>query len=140
MKKFRIVLACLIISLASAAVFAYDGTVETCRELGTTSYSEFIESFDDDCVETTRAFLNNTYDGELDRIFLVDSEKVDDEDSELLDDLENYLENEMEATVNTIYQTLVVRTNNRKTYDGWVVYSQFTKKNGWVHYMVYFAY
>lgn len=140
MRRVKFFLASLVILfVAVSASFAYDGTVELCRTLGTVSYDEFIESFDDDCEETTAQFLGTNYGSNYRKLFLINSENIDNEDRELLSDLEVYLTDKFDAPEYDVFQTLVIRTNTEESVDGWVIYSQWADGD-WAHYMVYFAY
>ncbi len=137
--KKSLVLAVLLAAVTFAAS-AYDGTIDTCLDLGSFSRSEFMneagtESFDSDMYSLLAEYLANDG-GSIERFFAIDADSLDAEDSDLLDATESYLKRNARVKNGSTFLTIVVRGQTDAGADGWCIVSNFAKDC--VHVLYYF--
>ena len=134
--KKLLALAVLIAAVTFTAA-AYDGRVTGCTEIGSMSRKDFqkmvgTDSFD---AEIYNALVEGVSGSgcSVERFFLIDSSRIDDEDSEFLDDLEAYLRQNYRVKNGSTFGIMVLRGDT----DGWYVVSNFSNKDC-VHVVYYF--
>ncbi|MCR4954499.1 MAG: hypothetical protein K6A43_10555 [Treponema sp.] len=130
------------LALASVFVFgafAYDGTVFSCEILDAYTSTDFDKIIGSDAFE--QALLENLeddVDGEVDKFFSITMDNIDEEDMDVIDGVEQYIDDNYTYSNGSTLATGILRNKNRDGADGWYVVSNYTKRNGWSHYMFYF--
>ncbi|MCR4735566.1 MAG: hypothetical protein K5829_11235 [Treponema sp.] len=134
-KKLCLVLGILAVCAFSA--FAYDGTVLGCDYIDNCSAQEFVELFEsDESEELVYNALDSHTDGTIDKFFRITSENIDDEDSDVINNLEGYINNKYDVAEGCVFLTGILRNKTRADADGWYLASYYD--GGWTHYMFYF--
>ncbi len=129
----RVVIFAFLLLAAAFVVRAYDGTVASCEEIGSFSRSEFTnelmtDSFDQEIRNTLEEAVRGKG-GSLERFFVIDSDSMDEEDAQFLDDVEAYLRENKNIKNGSTYGMMVVRGSTDRGSDGWFVVSNFSKKD-----------
>ncbi len=129
----RVVVFAFLLVAATLVVRAYDGTVASCEEIGSFSRSEFTndlmtDSFDQEIRNTLEEAVRGNG-GRLERFFIIDSNSMDEEDAQFLDDVEAYLRENKKVKNGSTYGMMVIRGTTETGSDGWFVVSNFSKKD-----------
>lgn len=137
MKKLVAVLAGLLIA---AMAFAYDGTLVGGAD-GTFSRADWKEAVSDPSVG--RDVLDQSF-SEYDNVtvnkyFQVTDDNADEEDLQVISDLEEYITSEYGLKNKTGYSHLIFRSVSDNSVDGWLIFSHYSKSNGFLHYVYYFS-
>lgn len=131
-----------VLALACAFVFgafAYDGTVFSCEILDAYTSTDFDKIIGSDAFEEALyENLAEDVDGTVDKFFAITPENVDDEDMDVINGVEQYIDDNYTYSNGSTLATGIIRNKTNTGADGWYVVSNFTKRNGWSHYMFYF--
>lgn len=142
MKKSRFAIAFMVITLvAVTSAFAYDKNF-TGKLLGNLTEKEFDKACGD--VDSTREVAESM--GSVNKFFLIQPSKLDEEDSNLLGDIEKFAEDTYDVNEQDAFVHVVIRSSDKYSTDGWIVYSHFSpddyvedeNDSGWEHYIYYF--
>lgn len=136
-KKIFVILAAL--SIFTFGAFAYDGTVFSCEILEAYSSTRFDEIIGSD--EFEQALYEEVAadaDGTVDKFFAITQDSIDEEDMDVIEGVEDYIDRKFDYSNGATIATGIVRNKNSDGEDGWYVVSNYTNRNGWSHYMFYF--
>lgn len=138
--KKSIILAALLATV-TFAVSAYDGSVDTCLDLGTISRSDFQSEAETDAFyQDMYALLEehlNAQGGSVERFFRITPQNLDSEDADLLSATESYLKSNFRIKNGSSFYTIIVRGATDEGADGWAIASNFASNKG-LHYIFYF--
>ncbi len=137
---FKKLLSALVLaSVFVFGAFAYDGTVFSCEILDAYTSTDFDKIIGSDTFEQALyENLEDDVDGEVDKFFSITMDNIDEEDMDVIDGVEQYIDDNYTYSNGSTLATGILRNKNRDGADGWYVVSNFTKRNGWRHYMFYF--
>ena len=136
-KKFFAIFAAL--AIFSFGAFAYDGTVFSCEILdaySSTNFDRIIGS--DEFEQALYEGICDDVDGVVDKFFAITQDSIDEEDMDVLDGVEDYIDRKYEYSNGSTLATGILRNETRNGADGWYVVSNYSNRNGWTHYMFYF--
>ena len=133
-KKIWLVMAIFI--LTSFSLFAYDGTVYGGSDGNFTRFNWINQA---SSLNLARSVVD-AHRGNLriERIFSIGEDDVDMEDVMVINDMEAYIINNFRVGNGDGFSHLVVRGNQGRGWDGWVIFSHYSNTQGWLHYMYYF--
>ncbi len=137
----RVVAFAFLLTFASFVVLAYDGTIASCEDMGNFSRSEFMndiasDSFDEIIYDTMDEAVRGQG-GRLERFFVINTDTMDDEDAQFLDDVETYLRDNYRIKNGSTYGMMVLRGSTDSGTDGWYVVSNFSNKDC-IHIVYYY--
>ena len=139
-KKIKGILSVLFVLFCSAAAaFAYDGTVFYCEDFGYSSRFDFINEASSSDVEESFASGANSDHSYVDKFFQIDEDSVDEEDVDLINSVPDYLDDNYNISDGSTFMTGVMRGETAYGFDGWVIFSNYNSKKGWLHYLYYFS-
>jgi hypothetical protein len=118
---------------------AYDGTILAGGSDGNFKKNQWLQLPND---ELTANFLLNTFNGKLPRNYeitkLFGMSEWDAEENQISVDLAGYMVNNYRVNNRDAFSHIVLRQESDAGFDGWVVYSYFQNKEGWLHSIYYF--
>ncbi len=131
-----------ILSLATVfafGAFAYDGTVFTSEILDAFSSTDFDDIIGSDAFEQALyESLCEEVDGDVDKFFSITMDSIDEEDWDVIDGVEDYIDDHFSYSNGSTLATGVLRNKSVYGADGWYIVSNFSNRKGWTHYMFYF--
>lgn len=137
MKKLFAVFAVI---LFSACLFAYDGTVYGGKDGIYVRRAWTVEASDP---ALARDLLIDAYKGQseskITKFYLITKDLADAEDNQLIDDVEDFIDEEYNVEHKAGYSHIVIRNDNGNYVDGWLVLSHYTNADGFLHYIYYFC-
>lgn len=138
MKKLFALLAAM---LFTTGLFAYDGTVYGGKDGIYIRRAWTVESSDP---ALAREILIETYKGQPDakitKFYLVTKDLADAEDNQLIDDIEDFIDEEYGVENKAAYSHIVIRSDNGNFVDGWLILSHYTNADGFLHYVYYYCF
>lgn len=139
MAAFRKIIMALVVAAAAFCASAYDGTVLGCYKLGSTDSDTFDSYMETDQADKDVLSVLKKHFGlkKEKKFFVIGSDKVDEEDEQLMEDTGNYIASKVSVNDGDYFVTVVVRGQNGKDKDGWAVVSYY--EGGWDTYLYYFS-
>lgn len=136
MKKLLVL---LFVSLLTTGLFAYDGTVYGGVD-ASFPRSAWLEQASS--LQTARSIAVEELKKDnlkLTKFYQVTEANADDEDNQVLDDIEDFIDEEYGAKNRNGYSHLVIRSKSDDVVDGWIIFSHYTNKEGFAHFTFYFS-
>ena len=119
-------------------LFAYDGTIYGGYD-GSFSRREFIQQASDE--ELAYSIIEEMNPKEVIKFFNVNEDTLDEEDAQLIDDVDTYVEDNYEVKHRDAYSFVVIRSHDGNYMDGWVVLLHYSQGAAYpyYHYIYYFS-
>lgn len=136
-RNLKFITLLIVLLLSASCAFAYDGTVVGGQD-GIFERSEWISQASN--INLIRMHLADIYeDWNLNKLYQITGDNADDEDYEIIDALESYIEDEYGISDNLGYSHVVLRTSKTNSEDGWFILTHYSKSEGYLHYIFYYS-
>ena len=121
-----------------SSVTAYDGTILGGYD-GSFSRYEFIQQASN--MELAYSIVEKMELSKIEKFFNIDEDTLDEEDANLLDDVENYINYNYTLKNRDGYSFVVIRSNSDDFIDGWIVFFHYSKSAAepYYYYLYYFS-
>ncbi len=145
MRAIKICILSIILALCSSLAFAFEKDYTITQYLGEMEYEQFLQAMQILSGEQILSLFSmgleqgdeNPF--KVTKFASITEDNADDEDYELVDYVESYLEDEEFIDENDGYLVLVFRTMLEDAIDGWMVLTHYCEEEDYTHYIYYFC-
>ena len=138
-KNLKLTFIGLFIFMVSlSTVTAYDGTILGVFDVSFSRY-EFIKQASD--MKLAYSIVEKMNLSKIEKFFNIDEDTLDEEDANLLDDVENYINDNYTLKNRDGYSFVVIRSNRDDFIDGWIVFFHYSQAAAqpYYYYLYYFS-
>lgn len=136
MKK---ILSFIIALFLGTCLFAYDGTVFGGLD-GSYLRSAWVSEAENTAI--ARQIVEEVYGSKghkTTKFYAINKDKADTEDLQVIDDIEEYIDDEYGVQNKQAFSHIVIRSDTGDYIDGWIILSHYANKDGFLHYTYYFC-
>ena len=138
-KNFKLTFVGLFIFMFSLSTMtAYDGTIFGGCD-GSFSRYEFIQQASN--MELAYSIVEKMELSKIEKFFNINEDTLDEEDANLLDDVENYINDNYTLKNRDGYSFAIIRSNSDDFIDGWIVFFHYSQAAAepYYYYLYYFS-
>ena len=135
----KLVLIPLLTVFLCFSLSAYDGTVIQSSRIGSYAENVFIKAVSND-IKMVKSILKEAFpDNPTDIVFQLKYENLDDDNSQVIGDIENYIFSQYKVSDKDTFFHIIMKNNTKSLADGWVIYSNYESEDGFAHIIYYFS-